>query len=241
MTDYNDNHILIINWDKQICDSTQIEYFDEAENIVCSKNEILIKTKDELNSNNWSYTVLLNYDWNTTRNREIIKVLLEKENKKIVKFINFPKEMRYKLYKILGKYPLKFKKELVDNASSQVNVLGTHHNYRDEEYEISVSDSDETRTYTTDVSSDNEDKDIDFEELSNSGSESDSDSELSFEDNKNLKYIKKLININEEINKEVKKTNKLLLVLGISSLVIISTIVLMDPVRLVVESKINCK
>ena len=182
------------------------------------------------------FNILLSYGSNVSENRKILKELLEKEEKDIIKFINFPKYMRYKIYKICGKNPLKFKKEVKDDANSIVNIIVSKYDYDDNEYEISVSDSDETRTFTTDVSSDHlEEENSDYEE------ESDSETTSSEETVLPEQFLIKLNNNNELILKEIKRTNRILITTGIVFTVLIGSIVFLDPVRLVVESKINCK
>lgn len=226
-----ENNTLVIDWSPP--------HEEDSPRFNCNTDRIEIKNSE---NNVVSYKLLLEYQNNVVENRKIVKDLLENEKKDIIKFVNFPKEMRYKIYKISGKFPLKFKKELVDNNSSSVNVLVSKHDFNDREYEISVSDSDETRTFTTDVSSDElEEEDPDFEQLSNSDSDSESDSDISYIDNMMAKYLKKLNNSNEQIHKEIKRTNRILITTGIVFTVVLGSMVFLDPVRLIVESKINCK
>lgn len=211
-------NILIIDWNEHDCDFTRLIY-----------------KKDD--NSDASLSVVIKFENNVVENRKIIKELLENEKKDVIKFINFPKEMRCKIYKISGKNPLKFKKELVDNNTSSINVLVSKYDYDhdDREYEISVSDSDETRTFTTDISSDHLE-----EEENNSDSESNDDTTY-IEDMMLEKYLKKVFNSNEQIHKEIKRTNRILITTGIVFTVVIGIMVILDPVRLIVESKINCK
>ena len=177
-----ENNILIIDWNDQWPAST-------VPAVDCDFNRLIYKKDDNSDK---LFNVIIKFENNVVENRKIIKDLLENEEKDIIKFVNFPKDIRYKIYKISGKNPLKFKKELVDNNTSSVNVLVSKYDYNDSEYEISVSDSDETRTFTTDVSSDHLEEE---ENKSNSDSESNDDSTY-IKDMMLEKYLKKLYNIN---------------------------------------------
>ena len=216
-----ENNILIIDWNDQWPDSAVPAVDCDFTRLIYKKND----NSDEL------FNVVIKFENNVVENRKIIKDLLENEEKDIIKFVNFPKDIRSKIYKISGKNPLKFKKELVDNNTSSVNVLVSKYDYNDSEYEISVSDSDETRTFTTDE--DNEEflnEELTDVELT--------DVELTNEELRNINksIFKKL----EQINNKIEKMHKMSFILVPWLIVIISSIIYMDPLRIIIESKINC-
>ncbi len=171
------------------------------------------------NDNNFVYiedSVLIDFKLNCVENKKkLIKLI---NNDKTLNFVNFPKNLRHEIYKISGSYPLKFKKNLIDEY--QVNILVSHYdNEIDEDHNISEYDS-ETESESTKSESN----------YSESESESESDKESEFNNEQ------KIINNQELILNEIKNTNKLIKIFGTITVIFISSILYLDPIRLIVTS-----
>ena len=173
------------------------------------------------NDNNFVYiedSVLIDFKLNCVENKKkLIKLI---KNDKTLNFVNFPKNLRHEIYKMSGSYPLKFKKNLIDEY--QVNILVSHYDNKiDEDHNISEYDS-ETESESTKSESNYS------ESESESESESDKESEFNNE--------QKIINNQELILNEIKNTNKLIKIFGTITVVFISSILYLDPIRLIVTS-----
>lgn len=183
--------------------------FEDKNNVIITENlktsiiklQIMDENKNLPITDYFVNPILIDFSKDSQSNRENILNLLNSSYVDIFKFINFPKNFRSEIYKIVGKSPLKFKKELVDSKNSLINILVSKKDYDDKEYEISVSDSDETRTFTTtDESSNSDETDPDFIESS------DSSSIYSFESEE-----EQMLKILKNMNKEIKTTNCILI------------------------------
>ena len=171
------------------------------------------------NDNNFVYiegSVLIDFKLNCAENKKkLIKLI---NNDKTLNFVNFPKNLRHEIYKISGSYPLKFKKNLIDEY--QVNILVSHYdNEIDEDHNISE--------YNSETESESTKSESNYSE-SESESESDKESELDNE--------QKIINNQELILNEIKNTNKLIKIFGTITVIFISSILYLDPIRLIVTS-----
>lgn len=155
--------------------------------------------------------IILDFNISTESNRENIIKLLDDKEKNIIKFINFSKHDRHKIYKIVSKKPLKFKKELIDNNNSVINIIVTKYSNNFEDYEMSVSNSDETLSYTTY----SETSICDSESESESESENDSELDKKIKINKIYYQFRKIQQTQQLINENITKYTNLILMFGL--------------------------